>query len=157
MSERARTFAILTNVALVLFIGACAPKTAAPVTTPPAGARLSPEEQLRKDLQAIFTDNAVDHAVWSVSVQSLKQGGTLYSLNPTRMLTPASNQKLITSATEQPTMSRPPTNSPQRMFFSSMNEAKSRDSASRGARGGGGGATGSAAAASRLAVYSRTR
>ena len=98
MSERARTFAILTNVALVLFIGACAPKTAAPVTTPPAGARLSPEEQLRRDLQSIFTDSAVDHAVWSVSVQSLKQGGTLYSLNSSRMLTPASNQKLITSA-----------------------------------------------------------
>ena len=98
MSERARTFAILTNVALVLFIGACAPKTATPVTAPSAGARVSPEEQLRKDLQAIFTDSAVDHAVWSVSVQSLKQGGALYSLNASRMLTPASNQKLITSA-----------------------------------------------------------
>jgi serine-type D-Ala-D-Ala carboxypeptidase/endopeptidase (penicillin-binding protein 4) len=96
--QRARTFAILTNVALVLLIGACAPKTAAPVTAPPAGARLSPEEQLQKDLQAIFTESAVDHAVWSVSVQSLKQGETLYSLNPSRMLTPASNQKLITSA-----------------------------------------------------------
>ena len=98
MILRARTFAILTNVALALFIGACAPKTAAPVTAPPAGARLSPEEQLRKDLQAIFTDGAVDHAVWSVSVQSLKQGGSLYNLNASRMLTPASNQKLITSA-----------------------------------------------------------
>ena len=98
MSDRGRTFAILTNVALALFIGACAPKTAAPVTAPTTGARLSPEEQLRKDLQAIFTDSAVDHAVWSVSVQSLKQGETLYSLNPSRMLTPASNQKLITSA-----------------------------------------------------------
>jgi len=98
VSERARTFAILTNVALVLFIGACAPKTATPVTAPSAGARVSPEEQLRKDLQAIFTDSAVDHAVWSVSVQSLKQGGALYSLNASRMLTPASNQKLITSA-----------------------------------------------------------
>jgi len=88
------------RVALIIFVAlsACAPKTVAPVTAPPAGARLSPEEQLRKDLQAIFTDSAVDHAVWSVSVQSLKQGETLYSLNPSRMLTPASNQKLITSA-----------------------------------------------------------
>ena len=98
MSERARTFAILTNVALVLFIGACAPKAATPATRPAGTARSTPEEQLRKDLQAIFTDSTVDHAVWSVSVQSLKQGGTLYSLNPSRMLTPASNQKLITSA-----------------------------------------------------------
>jgi D-alanyl-D-alanine carboxypeptidase/D-alanyl-D-alanine-endopeptidase (penicillin-binding protein 4) len=88
------------RAALILFvaIGACAPKTAAPVTTAPAGARVSPEEQLRRDLQSIFTDGAVDHAVWSVSVQSLKQSGTLYSLNSSRMLTPASNQKLITSA-----------------------------------------------------------
>ena len=87
------------RVALVIVVAlsACAPKTAAPVTAP-AGARPSPEEQLRRDLQSIFTDSAVDHAVWSVSVQSLKQGGTLYSLNPSRKLTPASNQKLITSA-----------------------------------------------------------
>jgi serine-type D-Ala-D-Ala carboxypeptidase/endopeptidase (penicillin-binding protein 4) len=87
------------RVALVIFVAlsACAPKTAAPVIAP-AGARPSPEEQLRRDLQSIFTDSAVDHAVWSVSVQSLKQGGTLYSLNPSRKLTPASNQKLITSA-----------------------------------------------------------
>ena len=98
MIDRARWFAFLTTTALLLLIGACAPKTAAPVTAPPAGTRVTPEEQLRRDLQSIFTDSAVDHAVWSVSVQSLKQGGTLYSLNPSRMLTPASNQKLITSA-----------------------------------------------------------
>ena len=35
------------------------------------------------------------------------------------------DQKLITSASEQPTMSRPPTSSPQRMFFSSRNPASS--------------------------------
>ena len=88
------------RVALVIFVAlsGCAPKTAQPTTRPPANARLSPEEQLRRDLQSIFTDSAVDHAVWSVSVQSLKQGGTLYSLNPSRMQVPASNQKLITSA-----------------------------------------------------------
>jgi serine-type D-Ala-D-Ala carboxypeptidase/endopeptidase (penicillin-binding protein 4) len=87
------------RVALVIFVAlsACAPKTAPPVTAP-AAARRSPEDQLRRDLQSIFTDSAVDHAVWSVSVQSLKQGGTLYTLNPSRKLTPASNQKLITSA-----------------------------------------------------------
>ena len=62
----------------------CAPKTRArrPRRSPPRKAGpLGPEEQLRRDLQSIFTDSAVDHAVWSVSVQSLKQGGTLYSLN----------------------------------------------------------------------------
>jgi D-alanyl-D-alanine carboxypeptidase/D-alanyl-D-alanine-endopeptidase (penicillin-binding protein 4) len=91
-------FVLLTNVALALFIGACAPKTASPTIGPAGLVRPSPEEQLRRDLQAIFTDSAVDHALWSVSIQSLKHGGTLYSLSPSRMQTPASTQKLITSA-----------------------------------------------------------
>ena len=83
---------------LVVFAG-CAPKTATPVTQPAAArARLSPKNSCAAIFNRIFTDSAVDHAVWSVSVQSLKQGGTLYSLNPSRMQTPASNQKLITSA-----------------------------------------------------------
>ena len=88
------------RVALVLIfaLGACAPKTASPTIAPASTARSTPEEQLRRDLHSIFTDSAVDHAVWAVSVQSLKQGGPLYSLNSSRMLTPASNQKLITSA-----------------------------------------------------------
>ncbi|HUQ89331.1 MAG TPA: D-alanyl-D-alanine carboxypeptidase/D-alanyl-D-alanine-endopeptidase [Vicinamibacterales bacterium] len=86
------------GVALAFLVAGCAQKTVPPLTRPAAGARLPAEEQLRRDLQSIFSDNAVDHAVWSVSVQSLKHGGSLYSLNPTRMLTPASNQKLITSA-----------------------------------------------------------
>ena len=83
---------------ILILIGACAPKTASPTIGPSGLTRSSPEEQLRRDLQAIFTDSAVDHALWSVSVQSLKHGGSLYSLNPSRMQTPASNQKVITSA-----------------------------------------------------------
>jgi D-alanyl-D-alanine carboxypeptidase/D-alanyl-D-alanine-endopeptidase (penicillin-binding protein 4) len=88
----------LATVALALVVSSCAEKTAAPVTRPAAVTRLSPEDQLRRDLQAIFTDSAIDHAFWSVSVQSLKQGDPLYSLNASRLLTPASTQKLITSA-----------------------------------------------------------
>ena len=97
MSDRARRFVRgLTNAALILAISACAPKTS-PVTRP-AAARPSAEEQLRRDLQSIFTDSAIDHAFWSVSVQSLKHGAPLYSLNASRMQVPASNQKLLTSA-----------------------------------------------------------
>jgi len=94
VSERARGFLLIANLALVI---ACAPKSAVPITQPAAASR-SAEEQLRRDLQAIFTDSAIDHALWSVSVQSLKQGGPLYRLNSSRMQVPASNQKLITSA-----------------------------------------------------------
>jgi serine-type D-Ala-D-Ala carboxypeptidase/endopeptidase (penicillin-binding protein 4) len=95
--SRARAFVLLTNVALFSFAGACAPKSAAPPTQP-AAARLSAEDQLRRDLQSIFSDPAVDHAVWAISVKSLKSGETLFALNPARLLTPASTQKVITSA-----------------------------------------------------------
>ena len=89
---------VLTNIALAALSAGCAPKAAPVVTAPSASARSSPEEQLRRDLQAIFTDAAIDHAFWAVSVQSLKQGGPLFSMNSSRMQTPASTQKLVTSA-----------------------------------------------------------
>ena len=99
MNSRARMFVLTTNIALAAFLAGCAPKTA-PVTTFSQSTRVrsSPEEQLRRDLQAIFTDAAIDHAFWAVSVQSLKQGGPLFRMNSSRMQTPASAQKLITSA-----------------------------------------------------------
>ena len=104
MTVRAGRFvAAVTNVTLALAITACASKTTAPTTTAEprqaaASTRSSPEEQLRRDLQSIFTGSAIDHAFWAVSVRSLKQNESLYSLNAARMQTPASNQKVITSA-----------------------------------------------------------
>ena len=58
----------------------------------------SPHEQLRRDLQAIFTERTVDHGVWSAAVHSLGRGETLYSVNSFRLQTPASNQKQLTAA-----------------------------------------------------------
>jgi D-alanyl-D-alanine carboxypeptidase/D-alanyl-D-alanine-endopeptidase (penicillin-binding protein 4) len=55
-------------------------------------------ERLRRDLEAIFTAPAIDHAVWGVSFQSLTSREILYSYNASRFLLPASNQKLFTSA-----------------------------------------------------------
>lgn len=97
MTARARTFAVLTNVALACVVAACAPKTAAP-STQPVRARLSAEDQLRRDLHAIFSDSAINHASWSVSVKSLKTGEALFEMSPARMLTPASTHKVLTSA-----------------------------------------------------------
>jgi D-alanyl-D-alanine carboxypeptidase/D-alanyl-D-alanine-endopeptidase (penicillin-binding protein 4) len=79
-------------------LAGCAPTTAPVTTAPPSNARLSPEDQLRRDLQAIFSDAAIDGAFWGASIRSLKSDEVLFSLNPARMQTPASNQKLITSA-----------------------------------------------------------
>ena len=67
-------------------------QTIAPATVP------SPTEQLRRDLQAIFTEPAIDHGTWSVNVTSLRDGETLYRSNAFRLQTPASNQKLLTAA-----------------------------------------------------------
>jgi D-alanyl-D-alanine carboxypeptidase/D-alanyl-D-alanine-endopeptidase (penicillin-binding protein 4) len=82
-------------VALAVFAG-CAQRSPAPLTLAPANP--SPHEQLRRDLQAIFSDPAVDHGVWSAAVHSLRHGETLYSANSFRLQTPASNQKLLTAA-----------------------------------------------------------
>lgn len=101
MTGRASRFvAAVTNVVLALALAACASKTPTLATLPePAGStRSSPEEQLRRDLESIFTSSTIDHALWSVSVRSLTQNESLYSLNAARMQTPASNQKVITSA-----------------------------------------------------------
>ena len=91
-----RCWAALFSIAA---LAACAPKTAQPMA-PPAGAvaTLSPHEQLKRDLTAIFADATIDHAWWSVSIQSLRHHETLFSANSARMLTPASNQKLLTTA-----------------------------------------------------------
>lgn len=87
----------LAAIALAVVVSSCATKTSKPAT---AGAAInqSPVEQLQFDLSSIFSSAAVDHAFWSVSVQSLKQGDPLYRLNAERMQTPASTQKVITSA-----------------------------------------------------------
>ena len=57
-----------------------------------------PQEQLRRDLQAIFSAPTVDHGVWSAVVHSLKSGETSYRANSFRLQVPASNQKVLTTA-----------------------------------------------------------
>ena len=92
MKMQARAF---TTIALACVLGGCAAKTAQPVTSPaarPAGT------QLQRDLSAIFSSATVDHSFWGVSVRSLKTGEVIYSHNPARLQTPASTQKVITTA-----------------------------------------------------------
>jgi len=55
-------------------------------------------EDLRRDLHSIFSERTVDHGSWSITVQSLQHGETLYSFNSFRMQVPASNQKQLTAA-----------------------------------------------------------
>ena len=83
---------------LALVAAGCAPKTVKPPTFAGAIANQNPHERLRQDLRAIFSERTVDHGVWSVAVHSLQRGETLYSSNSFRMQTPASSQKLLTTA-----------------------------------------------------------
>ncbi|MGE3191814.1 MAG: D-alanyl-D-alanine carboxypeptidase/D-alanyl-D-alanine-endopeptidase [Vicinamibacterales bacterium] len=76
---------------------ACAPKVT-PLTLEQAIRNPTPIEQLRRDLRALFTDRAVDHAQWAAHVYSLQHGETLYSYNAFQLMLPASTEKLFTVA-----------------------------------------------------------
>lgn len=84
--------------AALFILSSCAPTSSRPPALSPASASRTADQQLRRDLAAIFTQPTIDHALWSVSVRSLKHDDTLYNLNASRMQTPASNMKLVSAA-----------------------------------------------------------
>src|SRR5579871_6452441 len=55
-------------------------------------------ESLRHSFDSLFSDPKFSNATFGVSVQSLATGETLYRLNDTKSLMPASNMKLFTAA-----------------------------------------------------------
>lgn len=69
-----------------------------PVMAQALAAAPAPHEQLQRDLGAIFGEPSVDHGIWAATVHSLRHGETLYGTNSFRMQTPASVQKLLTTA-----------------------------------------------------------
>jgi D-alanyl-D-alanine carboxypeptidase/D-alanyl-D-alanine-endopeptidase (penicillin-binding protein 4) len=99
---------------LLLAGGACGPRTP-PVTVPkpepvqppvatgravaalPAVPR-SPIDGLHADLDGIFNTPAFDRMQWAVLVESLATGEVLYSENPSKLMMPASNMKIVTLA-----------------------------------------------------------
>jgi D-alanyl-D-alanine carboxypeptidase/D-alanyl-D-alanine-endopeptidase (penicillin-binding protein 4) len=83
-------------VALAFVFSGCAARTASVASGPSSSA--PSRTQLQRDLTAIFGAPNVDHSFWGVSVRSLKTGDVIYSHNPARLQTPASTQKIITSA-----------------------------------------------------------
>ncbi len=92
----------LVAAATIVALASCASAgSSVPAPRTPTLAELTDKpdhhEQLRRDLRAIFAEKTVDHGLWSISVQSLKWGETLYSYNSFRLQVPASNQKLLTA------------------------------------------------------------
>lgn len=86
--------------AIVALLGAfCA---ARPVSDTQPRTRVAPPHasvvQLRRALTTLFTQPAIDHAQWTVRVDSLETGEPLFTYYAHRLMVPASNQKLLTAA-----------------------------------------------------------
>lgn len=79
-------------------IRASAPHLTSRVAAACEAAGCTPADRLRGELEALFAVPFLQHAVWSVLVQSLDTGETLYALNPDTMVVPASNMKIVSTA-----------------------------------------------------------
>jgi len=80
-------------VAALVATAACAANPSLPAPpAPPA------RPALQATLDAILAAPALEHTYWGVVVKSLKTGETLYSLNPRKLMMPASNMKIVTLA-----------------------------------------------------------
>ena len=77
---------------------ATASSPAASASVPAAEERPTPVGQLRAELDTLFGAAAFDRMLWGVEVQSLATGELLYALNPTKLVMPASNMKVVTLA-----------------------------------------------------------
>jgi D-alanyl-D-alanine carboxypeptidase/D-alanyl-D-alanine-endopeptidase (penicillin-binding protein 4) len=75
-----------------------APAAAFPPTTLFAPAPSLAVAQLQAELDKMFTAPAFDRMLWGIQVQSLTTGEILYQLNPTKLVMPASNMKIVTLA-----------------------------------------------------------
>lgn len=81
---------------LLLTLAACAARGAAsPAVAPEPSASVS---ALARSLAAVFDDPQFAHALWAVDVRSLTTGETLYTRDAARLMIPASNQKLLSTA-----------------------------------------------------------
>jgi serine-type D-Ala-D-Ala carboxypeptidase/endopeptidase (penicillin-binding protein 4) len=77
-------------------LSSCAARGTTPTLAAPEHRKV--DEQLARDLSALFGSDAVSRAEWGVSFQSLQHGQPLYTLNPSKLLIPASSQKLLSAA-----------------------------------------------------------
>lgn len=111
----------VARVALIALLGACSVARPAPATpVDPGPERSAPSkasdsqrgaqtrplptsshpavDRLVRDLTAILSEPAVDHALWAARVNSLDTDESLFTYNAHRLMVPASNQKVLTAA-----------------------------------------------------------
>ncbi len=100
MSRRRSVAALLVSTALALAsfcaAQATAPSPSSALQTP---APLSPaSKRLQARVAALLNSPDLAHGFWGIEVASLATGETVYSQNPEKLFTPASNTKLFTTA-----------------------------------------------------------
>jgi D-alanyl-D-alanine carboxypeptidase/D-alanyl-D-alanine-endopeptidase (penicillin-binding protein 4) len=66
-----------------------------PAAAPTAGPAV---QALQRDLDRTFGAPALDRTLWAVVVESAASGDPIYRLNPTKLVMPASNMKIVTLA-----------------------------------------------------------
>src|SRR5260370_6264809 len=67
-------------------------------TNPAQAASRQPHLSLQEQIDAILSQPDLARGYWGIEITSLTSGKVLYSLNPNKLLTPASNTKLFTTA-----------------------------------------------------------
>jgi len=82
---------------LAVGAGACA-QHAPPSSSPKSPQPSAAVKQLRRDLSKVFDAPIMARGVWAVDVRSLDNGERLYQLEPGRLMMPASNMKIFTTA-----------------------------------------------------------
>lgn len=85
-------------LAAALAVSACGTPRAVAVAPAPPASVISPVQQLRADLSAIFETPEFERSFWSVLVAPADAGDDLYSLNATKLMMPGSVMKLVTAA-----------------------------------------------------------
>ncbi len=79
-------------------LGAACHAAPPPSTVPTTGAAHDSIVRLQRRIDALLATPGLERATWGIAVQSIASGEALYSLNPGRLLMPASAMKLVTLA-----------------------------------------------------------
>jgi D-alanyl-D-alanine carboxypeptidase/D-alanyl-D-alanine-endopeptidase (penicillin-binding protein 4) len=82
---------VYSLAALLALSGAGCAGRARPTVTPALAVQL-----LQRDLDSTFNAPALDRTLWAVVVQSAESGEPIYRLNPSKLVMPASNMKIMT-------------------------------------------------------------
>ncbi len=91
---------LLALLAAILVVNGCSspPKAVVREEGAPAVHSSSPFAALKAELDALLPDSLFPPSNASIKIVSVKTGESLYELNPNLLLTPASNEKLFTTA-----------------------------------------------------------